>query len=70
MQALRSQVLNFEFLEDIQDSLFESWIGFNKNQFLSILNSISINCKMPSTVLALYLAKIHTGEINERLACG
>ena len=52
VQALRSQVLNFEFLEDIQDSLFESWIGFNKNQFLSILNSISIDCKMPSTALA------------------
>ncbi len=38
----KKHILNFECYENIQDSLFESWIGYNKNQFLTIFSTITL----------------------------
>ncbi|CAH2103328.1 unnamed protein product [Euphydryas editha] len=62
---------NFEFIDDMCDSQVEQWTGINKDQFknlLSLLPSLTeAEKKNPSTALALYLIKLHTGGTDERL---
>jgi len=67
----KGSVFNFEFMDDdMDDKVVHSWTGLNKEQFNELMEetpSLS-KCKQANTTLAMYLAKLRTGETDERLA--
>ncbi|XP_045781800.1 uncharacterized protein LOC123878570 [Maniola jurtina] len=74
MDILRTRkvFLDFEKLTSINNGVFHYYIGFSKEKFLQILqrtpNIMQRFRKKPKTSLATVLAKLHTGESNERLS--
>lgn len=64
--------LDFKNLQSIHDTVFRYYIGFSKQQFNEILQSAPNitrrHKKNAARALALVLAKLHTGESNERLS--
>ena len=62
-------IFDFDQFQSMRNDLFETWIGLTKTQFSNILSSINIEkCNRKNTALAIYLAKLHTGDPIERIA--
>lgn len=71
LQGKNTKCMDFESLDSIDDFIFNFYIGFSKENFLTILEetpSILRNFKRPNTALATVLCKLHTGDSNERLS--
>jgi len=66
----RASLFNFDYVEDMESDTVFSWTGLSKEQFLELsgeLNSLSTEPHLHAAV-GLYLAKLRTGESDERLA--
>lgn len=61
---------DFENLENMNDDELYYWTGRTKQDISAILNETPslTECREPKTALAIMLAKLTTGEPNERLA--
>lgn len=71
LQKKNLKYLNFERLETIDDTIFNYYIGFTKDNFLTVLEetpSLTHAFKKPKRALAVVMCKLHTGDSNERLA--
>ncbi|XP_052743939.1 uncharacterized protein LOC128199252 [Bicyclus anynana] len=74
MDSLRKHkvFLDFEKLSSISNAVFLYYIGFSKEKFQQILQRTPSVMqrfrKKPKTSLATVLAKLHTGESNQRLS--
>lgn len=67
----KSNEMDFENIESVDDNELHFWTGVTKNQFHNILQqtpSLLDKTTIPGTVLAIYLMKIRTGDSDERLA--
>lgn len=67
----RGTRFNFDTMTQLDENDLNFWVGFNYQQFNTILNqtpSISERSNRPRTVLGIYLCKLRTGETDERLA--
>lgn len=62
LKDAHKRIIDFETFENIPDDLFYNWIGFNKNDFRDLLSALTIPCTKPKAALALYLAKLRTGD--------
>ena len=60
---------NFEFPEDMLESKVIHWTGLTKNHFNDLATYIpNLEVRLPHTALALYLAKLRTGDTDEHLS--
>lgn len=68
--AKQKKTNDFENLEDMNDDDLYYWTGRTKQDISAILNETpSLNeCGEPKTALSIMLAKLTTGDSNERLA--
>lgn len=67
----RASRFDFDTMTQLDNDDLHFWVGLNYEQFNIILNqtpSIAEQSNRPRTVLGVYLAKLRTGESNERLA--
>lgn len=67
----RGNRFDFDTMTQLDENDLFFWVGYNYEQFNVILHqtpSISEQSNRPRTVLGIYLAKLRTGETNERLA--
>lgn len=71
-KTLVREFLNFQKINEMDDSLFHYYIGFNKTQFMEIVATTptlrSTFPKKPLNALGILLTKLHTGDSNQRLA--
>lgn len=64
-----SEVFDFENVAEMRDSLCHYWTSLTVSEFLMLYDSIpQMDFKQPKRALAVYLAKLRTGESNRRLA--
>lgn len=69
IQKNNSPALDFEYIEYLSDEIVQQWTGISADQFIDLAHATSLfNLKRGKTALALYLAKLRTGETDERLS--
>nr|XP_049701353.1 uncharacterized protein LOC126055576 isoform X3 [Helicoverpa armigera] len=66
----KERFLNFENIDNMDDHVVHTWIGFTKVQFRQLFDEVPqlIEIRNSSSVLAAYLIKLRSGDSNERLA--
>ena len=63
--------INFDYFEDLEDNIIEHWTGLNKENFLRLLNNVpslrQSKKRHAECALAIYLAKLKTGNTDQEL---
>lgn len=71
LKKYNNRNLDFETIEDFDEAELRYWTGRTLNEFLQILQetpSLFLSTRKPKTTLGVYLAKLRTGEADDRLA--